>query len=53
MLAWQLCEFKGIRISIAKEPYIFVIFQGGGGGGGGGPDPQSPPSGSTHDLDFL
>ena len=22
--------FKGIRTSIAKEPYIFVIFQGGG-----------------------
>ena len=24
--------FKGIRASIAKNPYIFVIFQGGGGG---------------------
>ena len=28
--------FQGIRTSIAKEPYIFVIFQGGG------PDPLSP-----------
>ena len=28
--------FQGIRTRIAKEPYIFVIFQGGGGGGGGG-----------------
>ena len=27
--------FQGIRTSIANEPYIFVIFQGGGGGGGG------------------
>ena len=36
--------FKGIRISIAKELYIFVIFQGGGGGGGGkGLDPLCPP----------
>ena len=25
-----------IRTSIAKEPYIFVIFREGGGGGGGG-----------------
>ena len=23
---------QGIRTNIAKEPYIFVIFQGGGGG---------------------
>ena len=29
MLAWQLCDFQGIRTSIAKKPYIFVIFQGG------------------------
>ena len=28
--------FQGIRISIAKKPYIFVIFQGVGGGGGVG-----------------
>ena len=28
--------FQGIRTSIAKEPYIFVIFQGG-------PNPLSPP----------
>ena len=35
------CDFKRIRISIARKPYILVIFQGGGGGGGGGggPDP--------------
>ena len=32
--------FQGIRTSIAKKPYIFVIFQGGGGGG---LDPMSPP----------
>ena len=31
--------FKGIQTSIAKKPYIFVIFQVGGGGGG--PDPLS------------
>ena len=43
-----LC-FKGIRTSIAKEPYIFVIFQGRGG-----PDPVStpPPSGSAHGTLF-
>ena len=35
--------FQGIQTSIAKKPYIFVIFQGGGGGGGGGQDPLSPP----------
>ena len=29
MLAWYLCDFQGIRTSIAKKPYIFVIFQGG------------------------
>ena len=34
--------FQGIWTSIAKKPYIFVIFSGGGGGGGG-PDPLSPP----------
>ena len=35
--------FQGIRTSIAKKPYIFVIFQGG-------PDPLSPPpSGSAHE----
>ena len=31
MLAWKLCDIQGIRTSIAKKPYIFVIFQGGGG----------------------
>ena len=41
MTAQKLCWlvsfviFQGIRTSIAKEPYSFVIFQGGGGGGGG------------------
>ena len=35
--------FHEIRTSIAKKPYIFVIF----GGGGGGPDP-CPLSGSAH-----
>ena len=28
MLDWWLCDFKGIRTSIPKEPHIFVIFQG-------------------------
>ena len=32
--------FQGIQSSIAKKPFIFVIFQGGGGGGG--LDPLSP-----------
>ena len=35
----QFCSFvifQGISTSIAKEPYIFVIFQGG-------PDPLPPP----------
>ena len=35
--------FQGIRTSIAKKPYIFVIFQGGGGGGGGGGEGGSGP----------
>ena len=37
MLAWQLCDYKGIGTSITEKPYIFVIFQWGG------PDPLSPP----------
>ena len=28
----SIVVFKGIQTSIAKEPYIFVIFQGGGSG---------------------
>ena len=27
MLAWLLCDFKGIWASFAQKPYIFVIFQ--------------------------
>ena len=43
--------FQGMRTSIAKKPYIFLIFQrGGGGGGGGGSDLLSFPSGSAHVL---
>ena len=38
MLDWKPCYFTGIRASIAKEPYIFVFFQGGGGFG-----PPVPP----------
>ena len=34
MLLGSFVIFQGIRTSTAKEPYIFVIFQGGGGGGG-------------------
>ena len=30
MLAWQLCNVQGIQTRISKNPYIFVIFQGGG-----------------------
>ena len=37
MLAWQLCDFQEIETTIAKKPYIFVIFQEGG------PDPLSTP----------
>ena len=33
----QLCDFQGIRIRIAKKPYIFYDFSGGGG-----PEPLSP-----------
>ena len=39
MLAWQLCDFQGIRTSIAKKPYVLLFF---GGGGGGGPEPTFP-----------
>ena len=35
--------FQGIRTSIAKKTYIFVIYRGGGGGGGGGGPPDPPP----------
>ena len=41
MLAWLLCDYLGVRTSIAKEPYSFVIFQGC-------LDPMSAPSGSAH-----
>ena len=38
MLTWQFCDFfQEIQDDIAKNPYIFVIFQGGGGGGGADP----------------
>ena len=41
-LAGQFYDFQGIRTSIAKKPYDFVIFQGGS-------DPlPPPPSGSAH-----
>ena len=41
---WQLCGFQGIHTSIAKKPYIFVIFQGVQN-----PCPTPPPlSGSAH-----
>ena len=43
----SLVVLQGIQTSIAKKPYIFVIFQGGGGGG---PDPLPPPSGSAHET---
>ena len=39
MLACKLCVFQGIRTSLAKKPYIYVIFQVGGGG----PNPCPPP----------
>ena len=40
MLTWQFCDFfQEIQDDIAKNPYIFVNFQGGGGG----------PSRSAHD----
>ena len=31
--------FQGVRTSIARKPYIFVIFQGGGGSGPPVPHP--------------
>ena len=34
---------QGIRTSIAKKTYMFVIFQRGGG-----PDSKLPPTGSAH-----
>ena len=38
--------FQGIRTSISKKPYIFVIFRGGGGWGGGPPPPLNPRMGT-------
>ena len=38
--------FKGIKTSIAKKPFIFVIFQGG-------PDPLSPPPPPDPRMLFL
>ena len=40
----SLVIFQGIRTSIAKKPYIFVIFRGGGGGGSGPPVPPLDPN---------
>ena len=37
MLACKLCGFTGYPDTIAKKPYIFVIFKGGG------PDALPPP----------
>ena len=28
MLSWELCDFKGIQINIARKPYVFVILLG-------------------------
>ena len=39
----------GIRTSIAKKPYIFVIFSGGGGVR----TPCPPPSGSANDMTCI
>ena len=42
----KFCEYQGIRTSITRKPYKFVIFQGGLE-----PlPPPPPPSGSAHDL---
>ena len=38
--------FQGIRINVAKKPFIFVIFQGGGGGGA----PVTPLDPHWHEL---
>ena len=40
-------DFQGIRTSIAKKPYIFVIFQGGGSG------PPVPHPGSAHEVSMI
>ena len=42
--------FQGIQTSIAKKPYIFVIFQGLGGGV---PTPPIPPSGLAHASEVI
>ena len=49
MLACQLCDFKGIRTSIAKKPYI-LLFSRCVCGGGGGPDPLSPHAFCSYDC---
>ena len=44
MIEFLLCSFvifRGIRTSMLRKPYIFVIFQRGSG-------PPVPPSGSAH-----
>ena len=54
MLAWfiSFVIVQGIRYSFAKEPYNFVIFQGGGGGVWT-PCPP-PPLGSVHEsISYL
>ena len=41
-VAWQLCDCQGIQTSIARNPYIFVIFRGVRN------RCLPPPSGSAH-----
>ena len=43
--------FQGIRTSIARKPYIFVIFQGGGGFGP--PVPPLDPHMPDRDRDVI
>ena len=52
----SLVIFQGIQTSVAKKPYIFVIFQGSWGGGGGVRTPCSlldPPMTYINTIDHI
>ena len=49
----SLAIFQGIKTSIAKGPYIFMIFQVGGGGGSGPPVHPLDPRMHLHDPLFA
>ena len=43
-----VCDFQGIRTNIAKEPYIFVIFQGVEGSASGSAHTQHAFNSNLH-----